>query len=399
MKLLQVCPAFYPAISVGGPIFTSLSLQHILETRGHHVDVLATPLGLSERDRMHISINQKRPLCLPYQGSIVYHEFYGYSNFTFAPKSLWWLLKNVGTYDALILNGVWNFPILAASLVCRIKRVPYFIIPHGTLYRETVELRSSFLKKTFLKFFVRQMLTAARRIVFTTEDEKEKVTNFLQCAFSAFVMPNIVRASEFENLPRRGTFRHSYGISDDAFVLLHYGRISKKKGIEFSIHVLSKLLDNFPNLILLIVGGDEEGHRAIIERRAIDLGVLDNIIFTGMVSPDVGRQALVDADIFLLPSLSENFGMAVVEAMLSSLPVVISDNVGIAQDIRLADAGVVVSLSFENLGLVDAVNNLITNIERRRTLAVRARKFAIDHYDEAAVAVKLDELLFTLGID
>lgn len=397
MKILQVCPAYFPAISIGGPIFTMRSFQNVLVANRHDADVVSTPLGLSQNDRSSVIYNT----ALPIEGSrtaigvgcITYHRYYGYPHFTFSPQTFWWLMKNIRNYDVAVLHGVWNFPILAAAFACSINNVPFFIFPHGTLYRETVELRSAHLKRIFLKLFVERILRSARRVIFTTQDESDKVTKYLQIDMKSVIVPNIVRSADFVDLPERGQFRRQFGIPDDALMLLHYGRISKKKGLEFTVQALSKLVLEFPAAILVVVGGDEEGYRAIVERRARELGVLDQVIFTGLVDPRIGKQAMVDADVFVLPSLSENFGMAVVEAMLCRLPVVISDNVGIAPDVARAGAGKVVTLTVENEPLISTIAGLLRAPEDRRIQGIKGRQFAIEHYDDKAVSSRVEALL------
>jgi glycosyltransferase involved in cell wall biosynthesis len=112
-----------------------------------------------------------------------------------------------------------------------------------------------------------------------------------------------------------------------------------------------------------------------------------------MLDRDAAKEALVDADIFVLSSLSENFGMAVAEAMLCGLPVVISENVGLAQDIARADAGVVVTLDPDSKALTLALASLLDNKPRRQTLAEHGRRFAIDNYDEPAVEERVNQLI------
>jgi glycosyltransferase involved in cell wall biosynthesis len=395
MKILQVCPAFYPAISIGGPIFTILSLQHVLAKKGNTVDVIATPLGLTPQEKVSLTFDKPMPMPMPMPslGHITYQHYYGYPHFTFSPGTLFWLLKYINNYQVVILHGVWNFPIFVSALVCRFRKVPYIIYPHGTLYQETLELRSSFIKKVFLMLFVKGILKNAKRVIFTTQDESIKVTKFLNIHLASFIMPNIVRTAEFSLLPAKGAFRKKHNISSETLLLLHYGRISKKKGLEFTIQALAKLSFEFPDIILAIIGGDEEGYRTVVERCAESFGVLDNVIFTGLVQRDEGIQAMVDADVFVLPSLSENFGMAVVEAMQCNLPVVLSDNVGIAPDISKAGAGLMVSLSAENERLIEAIAGLLRNPEERINLGNKGKQFAIDHYDEKAVSSIVDELL------
>jgi len=365
----------------------------VLSTKGNTIDVLATPLGLTPQEKASLVYDTPMPMPIPSLGKITYQRYYGYPHFTFSPRTLLWLLKHIDNYNVAILHGVWNFPILVAALACRIRKVPYIIFPHGTLYQETVELRSSFIKKVFLKLFVKGILQKAKRVIFTTQDERNKVTKFLSINLASFIMPNIVRTAEFSILPEKGAFRKNHNISPETLLLLHYGRITKKKGLEFSIQALAKLSLEFPNIILAVIGGDEEGYRTIVERCAESFDVLDKVIFTGLVQRDEGIQAMVDADVFVLPSLSENFGMAVVEAMQCNLPVVLSDNVGIAPDISKAGAGTMVPLSAENEPLIEAIAALLRNPEERYILGKKGKQFAIDHYDEKAVASIVDELL------
>ncbi len=113
-------------------------------------------------------------------------------------------------------------------------------------------------------------------------------------------------------------------------MLLHYGRVAKVKGVIDSVRALAAVLERIPNILYVIAGGCEPNYRQEIENEAKTCGVSENILFTGLLERSEGITALVDADLFVLPSVSENFGMAVVEAMLCELPVLISDNVGIS---------------------------------------------------------------------
>jgi glycosyltransferase involved in cell wall biosynthesis len=131
----------------------------------------------------------------------------------------------------------------------------------------------------------------------------------------------------------------------------------------------------------------------ILAELAKSLYVGDQVYFTGMLGREASKQALADADIFLLPSLSENFGMAVVEAMLARLPVIISDHVGLAQEISEMSAGVVVPLAAGDEGFSNAISELIDDSPRRKALAESGRVFAKATYSETAVASKMELLL------
>lgn len=390
MNILQVSPAVYPAISIGGPIYSMLSLSNLL-TRKHDLVVLATTLGLDEDQRSKVTYDEHTRS--DSGGRIVYRRYFGYPNFTFSPGSLIWLIRNADAFDLAILHGVWNFPIIAAALVCRWRKIPYVIFPHGTLYRETVEMRSGAYKRLMLKLGVGKLLERAARIVFTTNDEAHKVTEYLGLNLRPFVVPNIVESNGFASLPAFGAFRKKYGIPEATRVLIHYGRITQKKGIEFAIKAVAALRRQGRDVMLAIVGGDAEGYKSVLQELLISLDIEEGVIFTGMVGREEGISAMVDSDLFVLASYSENFGMAVVEAMLCGLPVVISEHVGLAEDVANADAGVVVPLADDAAPLIKALSLLLDDDARRDFLSRRGRQFAIDNYDAPAVEAGIDALL------
>lgn len=390
MKILQVCPAYYPALSFGGPILSTLALNKLLSKR-HEVTTLTTPLGLEPGDAQRIVFD--RPTPSPCGGTLVYQPYSGYQHFTWSPASLAWLRRHARQFDVVLLQGVWNFPLMAAAWVCQRQGIPYALFPHGTLSEEAVTLRSGLKKRLMLALFVRSMLERASRIVFTTRYEVAKVQSHLHFKLSPAVVPNIVDDTEFDVLPPRGALRNQLQISDDAVVLLHLGRVTPVKRILTSVRVLSRLRQVGKPVVLLVVGGDESGHRAEIVELAESLGVCGQVHFTGLLGREASKQAFADADIFLLPSLSENFGMAVAEAMLARLPVVISDHVGLAQEVAGMSAGIVVPLAAGDEGFANAVSGLIDDPLQRMALAEAGRVFAQSAYSEAAVASKMERLL------
>lgn len=395
MRILQVSPAYYPAISIGGPIFSMLAFTRLALDCGHSVEVLSTPLGLNEDQKKNIKFG------LWSKGHdgihIMYHPYHGYSNLTFSPQSKTWLTENVKYYDLVVLHGVWNFPILAAAHACMNHAIPYIIFPHGTLYKETMEMRSGWIKKLFYILFAKKALENATKIIYTTEDERIKVSDHLRISTHSHILPNIVNSSEFSERPPKGLFRKKAGLPLDAKIILHYGRITQKKGLNFTVHALKRVLVQYPNAWLVIAGGDDEGYKNVIDQLIAKLGMEDHVLFTGLLSRAEGLEAMADADVFVLPSLSENFGMAVVEAMLCQLPVVISENVGIAPEVERAHAGLVVSLEESGDPLVKAILRMLDDPSGAQELASRAQQFAIDHYDGPSVKAQLSALLDSIS--
>lgn len=390
MKILQVSPAYYPALSFGGPIMTTLALNRLLCKR-HQVTTLTTPLGLNraELDRVRFDV----PVQSPCGSSLVYQPYSGYQHFTWSPASLAWLRRNAQKFDVVMLQGVWNFPLMAAAWVCQQYGIPYVVFPHGTLSEDAVKLRSGLKKRVMFTLFVKRMLERACCVVCTTAFEVAKVRSHLHLNIDTAVIPNIVDDTEFIPLPSRGLLRHNLGISDETTVLLHLGRVSPVKRLSTTVKVLAKLRAAGKSVALLVVGGDDSGHQSEIVQLAAELGVTIDVHFTGLVGRDASIQALVDADIFILPSLSENFGMAVAEAMLARLPVVISDHVGLAQDVEAAGAGVVVPLAAGDEAFAKAVSELIDDPSRRMALIEAGHAFVKATYCEAVVASQMESLL------
>ena len=107
-------------------------------------------------------------------------------------------------------------------------------------------------------------------------------------------------------------------------------------------------------------------------------GILNRATFTGMLTGTMRLAALKDADVWMLPSYTENFGLAVVEAMACRLPVVITDRVNIWREVHEGEAGIVTPCDAPALSA--AVISLLENPELRRTLGANARSLVARHF-------------------
>ncbi|CAM4261957.1 glycosyltransferase [Cytophagaceae bacterium 50C-KIRBA] len=388
-RVLQVSPAYYPAISIGGPIFTNLTFSKALEDIGCHVEVLSTTQGLS-KDQIE-QLPSTQPSTTEFSYPIWRFPYYGYSNYTFSPGLFIWLCRNVQKFDLVVLQAVWNFPIMAAYLACKWHKIPYVIIPHGSLYDETFHLKSSRFKKVFLSLYVKKMLIMAQQVIFSTKDEALKVRNFLSIPIRSNIIPNIVDVQKFEILPTKGTFRQKFAISTERLILTHFGRVTIKKGINYVLEILPNLVQRYPNVLYVIAGSEEDNYldelRSMIKKKNLE----QHVIFTGLLPSNEGIELLVDTDVFVLPSLSENFGMSVVEAMLCEIPVVISEHVGIALDLKEENCACVIQLN--NSSLEKAVLELIENPSKRISLGKKGKVFVKQNYSYKAVEKQLAQLI------
>ena len=119
------------------------------------------------------------------------------------------------------------------------------------------------------------------------------------------------------------------------------GRLHPKKGCDLAIEAFARVLSSDPAWHLVIAGPDQVGLLASLSALAARLGIADRITWTGLIGGATKRSVLGAAEVFVLPSHQENFGIVVAEAMSYGVPPLISDKVNIWREIRDDGAGIV----------------------------------------------------------
>jgi len=285
----------------------------------------------------------------------------------------------VATADVVHIHALWEEVQHLSARAARDSQKPYLIRPCGML--DPWSLRQSWLKKRlYLYWRLQRHLNSAATIHFTSDVEQSGAAS-LRLQAPAIVEPNGIDVSEYADLPSRGTFRGRRGIPPGETVVLFLGRLHPKKGLDLLLPAFARVGHD---CILVIAGPGEETYQASLKAEATRLGIADRVVFTGMLLGEDKLAAFVDADLFVLPSYQENFGIAVAEAMAAGLPVLISDQVNINKEVAIRGAGGVVPTDAEALAteLVRWTNDL----ELRRHAGANAREFARSQYDWTAIA-------------
>jgi glycosyltransferase involved in cell wall biosynthesis len=171
--------------------------------------------------------------------------------------------------------------------------------------------------------------------------------------------------------------------------VLFLSRIDPKKGIELLLEAFSSVQKETENLLLVIAGSGDRHYEASLRQEADKLGIAQDVIWAGFVTGEDKAAALAAAEIFVLPSYSENFGIAAAEAFAAGKACVLSDQVGLAQDAGRANAAVVVPCDAN--ALADAIRSVLANPEQQQRLGQAALLFATDRLSMAAVGEQLDE--------
>jgi glycosyltransferase involved in cell wall biosynthesis len=305
-------------------------------------------------------------------------------SFGFSPELLRAIGREIRRYDVLTIHSLNLFPQLAAYLQARRTRTPYVVTPHGSL---DPWLGTPLRKRVVHRLWQDRMLQQAAVLHFTTEDESRLVAD-LAPGTPRRIIPNGVDVATFASLPDPAAFRRERLGGSDAPVVLFLSRVARKKGIDLLIRAFAQA-PAAAAARLVVVGPDDEGITPSLEAVAREAGVADRVHFPGPLYEEQRLEAMAAASVWALTSHTENFGNAVLEAMAARLPVLISEAVNIAPDVRAADAGVVAPLEVPRIA--EELDRLLADRSRREQLASQGRDFA-ERYDWKRVAPRWAEM-------
>lgn len=404
MKILCVVPSYWPAFQFGGPIYSVHGLNKALVRKGVDVTVYTTNVGLDGK----VPVNQEVDVDgvkVSYFAFTKFFEFMGATGWQFSLPMIKALKRNLKAVDIVYIVAIWNYPIAAAAYYCRKYKKPYIISPRGLLYPYTTG-KKSWKKWPYYHFIAKRDLKGATTIHYTTEDEAEKCHASLGLKSKAIVIPNGIDMSEFKDMPSKESVRERYPILKGKKVILFLSRINWKKGLDILVRAFSMLAKERNDVHLLIVGNDESEYSEKVKgwiRRCgmnyVDYGVKEQaggdrqeakVSFTGILKGREKLEAYAGTDLFVLPSYSENFGMAVIEAMVCGVPVVISNKVGIYIEVEKNKAGIVVDTDAESL--YQGIKLLLENPEFKKEIVINGRKLVEEYYYVNKVADKMMKL-------
>lgn len=384
MKVLHVIPSV--GRLRGGPSFAMRRIAAALAAGGLSVEVATT--NDNGPERLHV------PLGTPVEeGGVVWRYFpldaYFY-NTSFALAR--WLMSSVADYDVVHIHAVFSFCSTAAAFACRRRRVPYVVRPLGVLNRWGMQNRRPWLKSLSFRWIDRRILEGAALVQYTSEQERDEAA-LLGVNCPSTIIPNPVDASPGGAV--RGAFRARYPELAENKIILFLSRIDPKKGLDLLLPAFVEVRRRHREAVLLIGGSGPADYLMEMQRTAAELGIATGVRWLGFLGGEEKDQVLADADVFVLPSYSENFGISVVEAMAAGLPVVITDQVGVHGEIAAAAAGIVTTCEVNSIA--GALGRLLSSDEERTRTGANAKQLAGRCYSSSAVAGGLREVYSRLA--
>jgi len=313
----------------------------------------------------------------------------------YSPRLAPWLRENAGGYDAVIVNGLWNYAAFGASRALPGGPVPYYVFTHGMMdpwFRRTYPLKHA-AKQVFWTVGEGRLMAGATRVLFTTEEERLLARGqFLDHPYRETVVGYGTSSPPSRTPQQTEAFRAAAPALGDRPFLLYLSRIHEKKGCDLLIEAFARSKAIAPNLQLVMAGPGAphliESLRALAER----LGISESIHWTGMITGDAKWGAFYTAEAFILPSHQENFGVVVAESLACGLPVLISDKVNIWREVASAGAGLVQPDTLE--GATALIHDWLgTSPEARRDMADRGKTLFQRAFDIASIGPALLEMI------
>lgn len=278
------------------------------------------------------------------------------------------LSEKLKKYDVIHVYGIFDY---CAYFTCKYLHKPYIISPHGTLIEEV--LRHSFLrKKIYLYLWGKKILKGARFIHVLTNHEKEALIKIGIEEKFLKVVPNGIDPDEFNYLPTKDSLFARYPYLKDKKIALFLSRINWKKGLDDLIPAFADVVKEINDAFLIIAGPDTDNYMQDVKNWIERYNLSDKISYVGPVYGKDKLMFLQDSDIFVLPSYSEGFPMSVIEAMYMKLPVVVTENIGIPDEVRNSRCGIVVNKNRKEI--TDAIIYLLKNNALSIEMGLRGRK-------------------------
>ena len=397
MRILQIIPSI--SLVYGGPSQMVLGLSAALASQGIDVTIITTD---SNGDIGQIPLDV--PLNQPIQQNgykIIYFHCSPFRRYKFSLDLLQWLNVNVRQFDLAHIHALFSPVTTLAATIARGHNLPYIIRPCGMLDPADLQKKKR-LKQIYAALLERPNLAGAAALHFTSKQEAKISERFgLGITGKMPVPQDFVPQNITGKMPVSQDFGAQdlvipLGVTAGLFpkrlresqvpIVLFMSRIEPKKGLDLLIPALESILASGIEFQFVLAGSNpqdadyETGIKVKIQNSS--LGKYTTM--TGFVSGDRKNELLTNADLFVLPSYYENFGIAVAEAMAAGVPVAISDRVHIAADIQQAEAGWVAPL--EVGAIASMIKSALLAPEERQRRGLNGQEYAKKHYNWDAIA-------------
>ena len=384
MKILHVAHFFYPCLSAGGVVNAS---YQIASKQGKDDDVkvissdsckerLKFPNGRYDVDVDGIKVDYFKNLSNGFKLKTMLDTPLA------APFKI---RKDIKDYDIVHIHEHRQTLAIIASYFARKNNIPYIVQAHGSVLPF---FQKEGLKNLFDKVFGFKILHNASCVFALTEVEKEQYLKMGVDEDKIEIVPLGINLEEYENLPAYGKFRSKFNIGENDKLILFVGRIHEIKGLDLLLDAFNDLIvqsnekNSLENIdcssIKLAIVGPDDGYLVKLEEKVKEYSLEENVIITGPFYKEEKQEALVDCDLFVIPSKYESFTTSGLEAMACSKPLVLTKNNHIHDWV---DGNVGIACEDNKDSLREAIEKVLFDEELSQIFAENGNKLIKEKYN------------------
>ena len=373
MRVLHVIPSLSRVH--GGPSEALALMERALTAQGVEVESATTDDDGPGR-------RNGKPCGVPLQENGVVRRYFAkrLDFYKPAPEFARWIAREVRHYDLVHIHALFSFTSTVAARAAYRAGVPYVVRPLGTLNAYGMSQRRPWLKRLSMACIEGPNLRRAAAVHFTSDAEAAEARP-LGIAVREAVIPLGVEADAIPRAPR---------CPGHVPCALFLSRLDAKKNLEGLLDAMPLLANQAGALNLLIAGAGAPAYVSALKARAAALGISGRVTWAGQVEGQAKADAFAAADLFVLPSFSENFGIAAAEALAAGLPCVLGEGVAIAQDVVRAQAGVAVGTDARSIA--DGLRRIMAREPGLASLSANARGLAQERFSVQAMGAGLKQL-------
>jgi glycosyltransferase involved in cell wall biosynthesis len=318
LRILLASPAYWPARAFGGPVVAARELVGRLVARGHSVEVVTTTLvDLHTRPSFRSSVGSVDGATVYYIGTPLHYRWMGIT------PTLPLELRRLPRPDVVHVFGFRDPVTTLAAAWCRLRGIPYVFEPLGMF---EPRLRKVRLKSALDASLYRGVMGGASVVVTASDRERDLVVACGVAPARVRVRGNGFPEPVDRTTPLSGNLRSELGVDGDARIVLYVGRIAAGKGIEHLLAVAREL----PDAHVVLAGPDDRHGTTALIHAAQSAGATAGRVHMLPPSETPPTDLYRQADVFVLASEGESFGLVAAEAAAAGTPVVVSDRCGVA---------------------------------------------------------------------